>query len=181
MVNEKVDWWSCGATFFYCITGRKLFDRKTKYWIAKEIQGVNIESMLDATYSLPTDLSKLIKGMLIRDVALRFGAHQIKNHEYFAPLRDESTGEVVKKMRKFVPLASFECNTNVTAAPDLQQQAENDEKMHRNVSNRRHARPFQHTPSTRYSSEYRLRKQWSMNVRTDISKNKTNSYTQSGH
>lgn len=101
--NEKIDWWSCGATFYYCVMGKKLFDRNSKHLVVREILTVDIGDRLSRCYKVPGDLKDLMHNMLLRDVSRRFSSTDIKQHPFFESVGIVSKG-AVKKV--FDPIAN---------------------------------------------------------------------------
>jgi len=107
--NEKIDWWSCGVLFYYCVVGKKLFDRKSKHLLVREILGVDIDEILQRSYQIPADLRNLMSNMLIRDVDKRFSSEEIRNHAFFQSVGNISKG-AVKKV--FDPMSTCKLKNN---------------------------------------------------------------------
>ena len=112
--NEKIDWWACGATFYYCVMGRNLFDRRHKHLIVKDILYANVRDKLSLCRDSPPELKDLMQNMLLRDVDSRFGASAIKNHVYFEGVGVASAG-AVKKL--FDPISQCKLRNNATPGP----------------------------------------------------------------
>jgi serine/threonine protein kinase len=83
--NEKIDWWSSGALYFYCIMGKRLFDGTNKSEIISDILHCDIWKRLNQCPEerMPNDLKHLINNMLSRDIGRRYNATQIKEHPFF--------------------------------------------------------------------------------------------------
>ena len=76
--NEKIDWWACGALFYYCVTGKKLFDRVSRHLVVRDILGVDMGDRLSqCSNTVPADLRDLMRNMLVRDVDRRFNSVSI--------------------------------------------------------------------------------------------------------
>lgn len=94
--NEKIDWWSCGALFYYCVMGKKLFDRNSKHLVVREILNVDIPERLSRCYQAPSELKDLMRNMLIRDADKRYNSVAIKAHPFFRSVGNVSKGAVTK-------------------------------------------------------------------------------------
>jgi serine/threonine protein kinase len=91
--DKSVDWWACGVTFYYCVTGQHLFRGSEPNAIFRSIIKADIDlTKLDTISSDPNtvadykSLQSLITGLLERDYTKRFGSgsmNAIKNHEFW--------------------------------------------------------------------------------------------------
>lgn len=101
--------------FYYCVMGKKLFDRNSKHLLIREILNVDIGERLSRCY--PTDLRDLMRNMLIRDVDRRFNSVAIRTHPFFRSVGNVSKG-AVKKV--FDPMSSCKLrNINPTTTPPV--------------------------------------------------------------
>lgn len=77
--GKAVDWWALGSIIFEMVTGLPPFDNNNRDALYKKI----VEEELVYPIFIEKNLKNLLEGLFQKKAEKRFGAKEIKSHEFF--------------------------------------------------------------------------------------------------